>query len=181
MRDFRAASNQVLLQVCARSAPATPLLAQLHAQTAMLKSASRSQRSRASPVQPVAILFHRAEGNCLRHGVDASASSAGIRAALQKSRPVESGRLNPACFGPAQRSARRHAATRRPRTRFEWRYSVSDSAVALQTSGFSRPRPTPGTFPRGVARPAKYRPVPSRLERNGGWLATTRTNHRGSL
>jgi len=65
-----------------------PLLARLPAQSAMRKSASRSQRSCASPAQPGAIRFHRAEGNCLRHGVDASASSAGIRSAQRRSRPA---------------------------------------------------------------------------------------------
>lgn len=52
-----------------------------------------------------------------------------------------------------------------------------------QASGFRRSRRTPAAaaFPRHVARPAKHRPVTSRLERHSRRLAATRTNHRGSL
>lgn len=51
-----------------------------------------------------------------------------------------------------------------------------------QASGFRRSRRTPAAaFTRHVARPAKHRPVTPRLERHSRRLATTRTNHRGSL
>jgi len=61
--------------------------------------------------------------------------------------------------------------------------SISKALLLREDSGFRRPRRTSAAaaFPRHVARAAKHGPISSRFERYGGWLATTRTNHRRSL
>ena len=91
---------------CCKFAPALglrhPLLARLPAKSALRKGASRSHRfsSCAASAQPGAIRFHRADGNCLRRGIDASVSSAGIWASPSRSPPAMAGRTNSLVAAP---------------------------------------------------------------------------------
>jgi hypothetical protein len=179
MRDFRAESHEPPRHDCVRSAPAE-LICLLHCLYSL--QCGKAPRARIGR-QPAPHRHNRRrhaftkEGNCVWQEVDDSATIAGSGAALQRSRPAVAGHRNPAPAASRADTPQRggHERASNAGTLFPI------TAVAQEPSGFSRPRSTPAAFPGHVARPAKYRPVPPRLERNGGWLATTRTNHRCSL
>ncbi len=61
------------------------------------------------------------------------------------------------------------------------RFAFNPLPSSLVRARLSPASPAPGAFARRIAVPAINRAITTRLKRNGGRLATTRTNHRSSL
>jgi len=104
---------------------------------------------------------------------------------MPKDSPAEDGRRVPAerTKAATQPSSRQHSHVRIPALGVQTgrRFAFNRLSSSLARARLAPASSAPCAFARRIAVPAINRAIPTRLKRNGGRLATTRTNHRSSL